>query len=109
LPPWAVEDLVESNIVDNTNNADALANAMVAKYAGFDILMSQSVPNTTGAEYKVVAGSAISATMAIALNNTEMLRHPTQFADKFRGLAVYGGKVTRPDTICVGTWNEASA
>jgi hypothetical protein len=109
LPPWAVEDLVESNIVDNTNNADALANAMVAKYAGFDILMSQSVPNTTGAAYKVVAGSAISATMAIAINNTEMLRHPTQFADKFRGLAVYGGKVTRPDTICVATWNEASA
>lgn len=108
LPPWAVEDLVSANLTDSTNNTSELSNAMVARYAGFDVLMSHQVPNTTGEAYKIVAGSNISATMAMAIQNTEIIRHPTQFADKFRGLAVYGGKVTRPATIAVATCNEAA-
>ena len=108
VPPWAVEDLVTANIADATSNGEALANAFVARYAGFDILMSQNVPNTSSAKYKIVAGTNLSATMALAINQTEMIRHPNQFADKMRGLAVYGSKVTRPAALAVATWNEAA-
>lgn len=108
VPPWAVEDLVTANITNSTNNTDALSNAMVARYAGFEVLMSHQVPNTTSAKYKVMAGTNLSATYALAISQTEMLRHPTQFADKMRGLSVYAGKVTRPAALAVATWNEAA-
>ena len=49
----------------------------------------------------------ISATMGLAINQTETVRHQTQFADKLRGLAVYGAKVTRPAALAVATCNEA--
>ena len=108
LPPWAVEKLTIANIAKSTDNAATLAAGFVAQYAGFDVLMSPLVPNTTNAKYKIIAGSSISATMALAINKTEIIRHEAQFADKLRGLAVYGSKVTRAATICVGTWNNAA-
>lgn len=108
LPPWAVEKLVLANIADSTNNVGELAEGFVARHAGFNVLMSPLVPNTADAKYKIIAGSNISATKAIGINKTEIIRHPTQFADKLRGLAVYGAKLTRAATVCVGTWNIAA-
>lgn len=108
LPPELVAKLVAANITDETNNSAVLADSYVTRYAGFDVLMSHQVPNTAGDKFKVVAGSNISATMALAINETEMIRHPTQFADKLRGLAVFGGLVTRPATVAVATCNVAA-
>ncbi|SIP92943.1 P22 coat protein-gene protein 5 [Alkalispirochaeta americana] len=108
VPPWFVEDLVTANIADSTDNAGELAEGLVARYAGFDVLMSHQTPNTSGDKWKIVAGSKISATWALAINKTEMLRHPKQFADIMRGLAVYGARVTRAATIAVATCDEAT-
>lgn len=107
LPPWYVEDLVAANLSNLTNNNEVAASAYVGQYAGFNILMSHNVPNTASAKYKIVASSNIAATKAMAVRKTEQLRHPSQFADILRGLAVYGGKVTRAGAIAVATCNEA--
>ena len=108
VPPWLVEDLVTANLAASTDNARELAEGLVGRYAGFDILMSHQVPNTSGDKWKIVAGNNISATMALAIQKTEMLRHPDQFADKLRGLAVYAGKVTRAAALAVATMDEAA-
>lgn len=108
LPPWAIEKLTLASIVDSTDNAPTLAEGIVGRYAGFDIGMSQSVPNTAGAKFKIIASAPLSATMALQLQNVESIRHPTMFADNLRGLAVYGSVCTRPATIAVGTWNQAA-
>lgn len=108
LPPWAVEDLVAADVTEKTDNAETINEGFVARYAGFNVLMSQQVPNTSSAKYKIIAGAPISATMAMAIDKTEQLRHEKQFADKFRGLAVYAGKVTRAATLAVATCNEAA-
>jgi len=108
LPPWAVEKLTLAAVNVATANGDALANGAVGRFAGFNVLMSPLVPNTTAAKYKIVAGANLSATYAVAIDKSEIIRHPTQFADKLRGLAVYGAKVSRPATLCVATWNKAA-
>lgn len=108
LPPAFVEKLVIANIADSTDNVAELANAFVGRYAGFDILMSTQVPNTTSTKYKIAFGSNISATYALAINKVESLRHPTVFGDNLRGLAVYGAVATRPGAIAIATWNVAA-
>ena len=108
VPAWFAEDLVRHDIAQNTANSDSIANGIVARYAGFDVALSHSVPNTAGEAYKIVAGTNLSATMALAINQTETIRHPNQFGDKLRGLAVYGAKVTRPAALAVATVNEAA-
>ena len=107
LPPWYVEDLVSANLSNLTNNTDVAANGFVGRYAGFNILMSHNVPNTTSAKYKIVAGTSIAATMAMAIDKAEGMRHQKQFADLMRGLIVYGSKVTRAGALAVATCNEA--
>lgn len=107
LPPWYVEDMVAANLTTLTNNTDVARSGFVGQYAGFNILMSHNVPEDSGEKYKVIAGSDIAATMAMGVDKTEQLRHPKQFADILRGLAVYGGKVTRAGAIAVATCNEA--
>lgn len=108
LPPAFVEKLVIANIAESTDNVSELANAYVGRYAGFDVLMSTQVPNTTSTKYKIAFGSNISATYAVGINKVETVRHPTLFADNLRGLAVYGAVLTRPGAVAVGTWNVAA-
>ena len=108
LPPWAVEKLTLASIVDATNNSDAMADGIVAKYAGFNVYSSPLVPNTSNAKYRILAGNPFSATYALQIDKTETLRHPKQFADVLRGLVVYGAKATRPGTIINGYWNLAA-
>lgn len=108
LPPWAVEDLVISKIIDATNNGAEMNDAMVGRFAGFNLLVSHNVPNSAGDKFKIVAGSSIAATMAMQIEKTEQIRLPDTFADGIRGLTVYGGKVIRPGALAVATWNEAA-
>jgi len=108
VPPWFVEDLVTANITESTNNAQEIANGIVGRYAGFDVLMSDNVPNTTGAKHKIVAGTPMAATWAVQISKSEQIRLQNTFADGVRGLAVYGAKVTRPGTLAVATCNEAA-
>jgi hypothetical protein len=107
LPPAFVEKLVIANIAQSTDNASVIANGAVARYAGFDIYMSNAVANTSGAKYRVIAGHPDAATYAIGLENVETLRHPTIFADNLRGLEIHGSVVTRPGAICSTYWNIA--
>lgn len=108
LPPWAVEKLAIASIVNATDNTAVMANGSVGRYAGFDIFMSPLVPNTTNAKYEILAANPMAATYAVQIEKTEVLRHPTQFADIIRGLCVYGAKATRPGTIVKGIWNLAA-
>ena len=108
LPPWAVEKLTLASIVDATDNTSQMAEGMVGRYAGFDILMSPLVENTAGAKYRILAGSPRSATYAIQIEKVETIRHPKQFADILRGLCSYGAKTTRPGTVVNAYWNLAA-
>ena len=83
----------------------SLENGAIASAAGFDIYVSNNVPNTAGAKYKVIASTNISGTYAEQIVDTEAFRSQTNFADVVRGLHLYGAKVTRPEAIAVATCN----
>ena len=108
LPPWAIEKLVMASIVNSTDNTKIISDGMVGQYAGFNIYMSTAVPNTASAKYRILAGYPGSATYGIAIEKSEIIRHPTQFVDIARGLCVYGAKTTRPGTVINAVWNCAA-
>lgn len=86
-----------------------LINGLVARAAGFDIYISNNVPNTSNAKYKIIAGTKIACTYADQVLKTEAYRPESKFADAVKGLHVYGGKLTRPETVAVLTANFAEA
>jgi N4-gp56 family major capsid protein len=76
-----------------------LRNGLVGRAAGFDIMLSNNTPNTSGSEYIYQAGVNSALSFAEQINKTEAYRPQTAFEDAIKGLALYGAKLVRPDAL----------
>lgn len=78
---------------------------MVARAAGFNVYISNNVPNTTQTKYKVIASTNACGTYAEQILKTEAYRREKGFDDGVKGLHVYGAKILRPEAVAVATVN----
>jgi len=108
IPPWMLEDLILADIVKSTDNVSTLENGFITRYAGFDVKLSNNVPNTASAKYKIIAGSTVAATFAQQLKKVEAIRLEKSFSDGIRGLSLHGYKVSVPAALACLTANEAA-
>jgi N4-gp56 family major capsid protein len=83
-----------------------LRNGEVGEAAGFRILKSNNVPNTSGTKYKILAGHPLAISYADQVVKVEGYRPEKRFADAVKGLHVYGAKVVRPKALAVLTANR---
>lgn len=90
------------------NSEQRLVNGMVGEAAGFRVLKSNNVPNTSATKYKVIAGHPMAFSYAEQIVKVESYRVEKQFANGAKGLHVYGGRLVRPQAWAVGTVNNAS-
>lgn len=84
---------------------EKLENGLVAKAAGFEIYVSNNVPNTDGAKYKIIAGTKQGASFAEQILKLEAYRPHKRFSDALKGLHVFGAKVVQKDCLAVLTAN----
>ena len=94
--------------VDASGNEDGLRNGIVGKAVGFDVLVSNNVPSTSGREL-AIAGVPDAFAFASQLVETEALRDQHRFGDLVRGLNVYGAAVARPEGIATADLNIVDA
>lgn len=96
--------LLDPRFAYNTGKSEGrLENGAVARAAGFDIYISNNVPNTVNAKYKIIGSYKQAATYAEQILKTEAYRPEKRFSDAVKGLHVFGAKVTRPKAIAVAT------
>lgn len=101
VPPW-VHGMLRKNdlFVHATQTADGvIRNGMIGQAAGFTVFESNNVPNTSGAKYKILAGTNIGISYAEQVVETEAYRMESRFADAVKGLHVYGAKVVQPKAL----------
>lgn len=124
IPPWFFAYIrTDPNFLHSTELADILLRLgrlnpgtptadlggleaeMVGKsmgtIAGFEVYMSNNVPNTTNTKYGIVAGHKIAWSYAEQVVEVEGYRPQYRFADAVKGLHVYGSKVTRPQALAM--------
>jgi hypothetical protein len=77
----------------------ALANGEVGAAAGFTILKSNNVPNTSGAKYRIIAGHRVATTYVEQIVDLNTYQPEKRFGDAVKGLHVYGAKVVQPDAL----------
>ncbi len=109
VPSWFHGLLLKDSRFVSTGSAQAesrLANAVIGQAAGFTILKSNNVPNTTGAKYRIMAGHPMAITFAEQLAKVEAYRMELRFADAIKGLYLYGAKVIRPTALAVLTADQ---
>jgi hypothetical protein len=78
---------------DKSNTTDGLREATLGRLLGMDVIADPFITATT----PVAAACWIPAlAYASQIQKTESMRGEQKFADRVRGLHVYGGKLTRP-------------
>jgi hypothetical protein len=111
VPPWfsglIVKDYHREGASAPGLSEIAHLTGKIAHIAGFDILESNNVPNTSLTKYKIMFGNDDAITFADSLAGIEPLRHQKRWADIVRGRHVYGGKVAYPDNLGVLTVNSS--
>ena len=85
--------------VNESGTSEGLRNGHVGRAAGFDIMVTNNAPNTTGSEYVTIAGTNAAYTFAEQINKVEAYRPQSSFSDAVKGLVLYGGKLVRPDFL----------
>lgn len=83
---------------DKSNMTDGLREATIGRLLGFDVVTSPWLDNT---KPMVVAFHKPSVAYVSQVEKTESMRAEQTFADRVRGLHVYGGAVLRPKAIQV--------
>ena len=83
---------------DKSNMTDGLREATIGRLLGFDVVTSPWLDNT---KPMAVAFQKLSVAYVSQVEKTESMRAEQTFADRVRGLHVYGGAVLRPKAIQV--------
>ncbi|HEY2642306.1 MAG TPA: hypothetical protein VGI56_01015 [Galbitalea sp.] len=85
--------------VNEAGTSEGLREGLVGRATGFDIMLSNNTPNTTGQEFAIIGGNNRAITMAEQLNQVEAYRPQSSFSDAVKGLVLYGAKNVRPDSL----------
>lgn len=89
------------------DNRGTLLNGVIGEAAGFTVLVSNNVFNTSGAKYRIMCTHPSAWTLAMQIEKVEAYRPPLRFADAVKGLNVYGAKVVRPTNLVYMTASKA--
>jgi hypothetical protein len=86
---------------DTSGSTEGLRNAALGRLLGFDIYVSENLP--TVAKQQVLAFYRPAVAYVSQIEKTEGMRATDKFADRLRGLHVYGAKVIRPTAVAQWT------
>jgi hypothetical protein len=104
VPAWFHGLLLKDDrfVRSGTGRGDVrLANGEVGEAAGFRILKSNNVPQTSGEKYKIVAGHSVATTYVEQILDLQTYKPEKRFGDAVKGLHVYGAKVLRPTALAM--------
>jgi hypothetical protein len=109
VPPWVYSLLLNSSEFISASNLgdDVKQSGAIGAVAGFNVYISNNVPNTTSTKYKIMFGHPWAITLAEQLMKPEIKRHYLRLGDQYRGLHLYGAKLVHDDAIAVATFNKS--
>ena len=87
-------------------NMAILQGGHIGAAAGFQIYVSNNVPNTDGAKYKILGGTNAGASFAEQITETEGYRPESNFSDAVKGLHLCGVKVLQKNALATLTVNR---
>jgi len=108
VPPEFIEmTLQDDRFVGAAADPTIRERGAVQRAAGFDIFESNTVDNTTGTKYKIMAGGPATLTFAGQLMEVEVGKPEKSFGTIAKALIVYGAKAPRGTDMAVLTANFA--
>lgn len=108
-PPWFASTLVKEKVLvsPSTDANDAFTNGRIGRAMGFDIRTSTNLTNYNAAASHIYAGYRGTAQFAGKVLESRIFPMETKIGEGVRALYVYGGLVTRPDSLAFGVITQA--
>lgn len=109
LPPWLHGRIqLDGRFIkaSEAGTTAGLRNGEVGTAAGFRILKSNNVVNSSGDDYEILAGVDSAISYAEQINKVEALRPQNTFSDAVKGLHLWGAKVIRPECLAGATASQ---
>jgi hypothetical protein len=88
-------------------DATTLRTGAIGEAAGFTVMKSNNVPNTTATKYRIIAGHPSAWSFAAQITSVEAYRPELRFANAVKGLLVFGAKVVKPAGLAVLVANKS--
>lgn len=110
VPPWFHGMLRKDQrfvSFGTQENAMTRNTGVIGEAAGFTVMVSNNVAQTSGTKYRIMFGHPSAWTLANQISSVEAYRPPLRFADAVKGLHLYGAKVVRPTILGAMTANKA--
>lgn len=98
VSPAVASVITKAQLVNATNNTEALDKGCIGKFLGFKIYVSNNVAVVDNA-YKCFARTKRAIAFAEQINEVEAYRPEKRFADAVKGLHLYGAKVIYPEEL----------
>jgi hypothetical protein len=111
IPPAIRQKLILASILDvrsTMQQQDAMTTGNFPQALGFNILVSNNVSNTSGAKFKILAGTNMAITYAEQINKVEAVRREAVFGDGIKGLMIYGAKIVQANALACATVSTAA-
>lgn len=86
---------------DTSGSPAGLREASIGRILGFNVYQTENTPNV--AKPQLIAFHKSAYAFVSQIQDTEALRSNDSFADRLRGLHVYGGRAVRPSAIATFT------
>jgi coat protein Gp5 len=103
VPPWYHGLLQKDSrfvTAPTPIGTDALVNGMIGRASGFDVYVTNNLPQPTpGSVWQILTGVNLATSYAEQVVEVEAYRPEKRFADAVKGLTVYGIKVVLPAAL----------
>jgi hypothetical protein len=99
-PTWMIGLIKKSDIKDaslTNDGVSVLRNGRIGMIDRFEVFSSNLLYHSGTSYYIGLFGTTAAISFATQLTETEAMRSPDSFADRVRGLQVYGYKVVKPE------------
>lgn len=95
-----LKDPIRFATANSASGDDKVRNGLIARAAGFDIYISNNVPETAN-KYSIIASNNSTTTFAQQLTKVEAYRPESSFKDAMKGLNLYGAKTTQGEAVAL--------
>ena len=96
VPPAIEQKLVLANVLRSTNNVEALGRGYIGTFMGFDIYVSNNLPQYGTDTYRCIARTGRAIAFAEQVSAVKAYEPELRHGDAVKGLHLYGAKIVYP-------------
>ena len=101
VPPAIEQKLVLAKVLRSTDNVDALGRGYIGTFMGFDVYVTNNLPQNDNGTYRCIARTGRAIAFAEQVSAVKAYEPELRHGDAVKGLHLYGAKIVYPKEMVI--------